>query len=173
MALVATLLAILTAAAWFDVRSFRVPNFLTFPGVVLGIALNTTLPGGLGFTSSLYGFGLGLIGLLPLYVLRVWGAGDVKLMAVVGAFLGPVGLVGSALATFVAGGFTSLIAAGRRGTLPLLRSNVMRMAYQIFFDLQLRSAAPVDAPAQSAGKVAYALAILLGTSGWLVYQRLS
>ena len=56
--IVTPLIALLSAAAWHDVRSFRIPNAITVPGVLIGIALNTFLPSGLGFTSALYGFAL-------------------------------------------------------------------------------------------------------------------
>jgi prepilin peptidase CpaA len=79
------LIVLLCAAAWHDAKSFRIPNAIIVTGVALGIALNSFVPDGLGFTSAALGMLAGLVGLFPLYLLRIWGAGDVKLMAVVGA----------------------------------------------------------------------------------------
>ncbi len=76
-----------------------------FFGAGLGLLLNSVLPEGYGFVSSLpgalglwkalAGLGLGLLIMLPLYMLRALGAGDVKLMAMVGAFLGPNATIGA------------------------------------------------------------------------------
>jgi prepilin signal peptidase PulO-like enzyme (type II secretory pathway) len=51
-----------------------------------GLSLNLLLPGAAGFWQALAGFGIGLAALLPMYLMRMLGAGDVKLMAMVGAF---------------------------------------------------------------------------------------
>jgi prepilin peptidase CpaA len=164
----APLLGLLSAAAWHDLKSFRIPNSITVPGVLLGIGLNAVLSSGLGFTSALHGFALGLFGLLPLYLLRIWGAGDVKLMAVVGAFLGPVGLCGSLLISLLMGGIAALFIACHRRSGKLLLKNLKWLVYQMHFNVQLRTIKAVDEPAQSAGKIAYAVPILLGTGAYLV-----
>lgn len=81
------LLAVL--AGWLDWRARRIPNWLTVPGLVLGLALNTAFWGWSGFKAGLEGAGLAL-GLLFLPVLlRGMGAGDWKLMGALGACLGP------------------------------------------------------------------------------------
>jgi prepilin peptidase CpaA len=169
----APLLGLLSAAAWNDVKSFRIPNSITVPGVLLGIGLNSILPSGLGFTVAAYGFALGLFGLLPLYLLRIWGAGDVKLMAVVGAFLGPSGFWGSLLISLLIGGVIALLIAGYRRNGKLLLKNLRWMLYQMHFNVQLRTATAIDTPEQSAGKIAYAVPILLGTSAYLASLALA
>jgi prepilin peptidase CpaA len=164
------LLVLLCAAAWHDATSFRIPNAIIVIGVVLGIALNSFVPAGLGFSSAALGMVAGLVGLFPLYLLRIWGAGDVKLMAVVGAFLGFADLVGSLLVSLLAGGLIAVLVALRRRTGRLLFGNLRYLVYQLLFSLQARSAGAVEAPASSAGKVAYAIPILLGTAAYLVYR---
>jgi len=91
------LAAIALVAAVFDVRFRRIPNWLTLSGVILGIVLNAFLNSsgerwfdGYNWRSSLAGFGLASLIYFPLYLLRAMGAGDVKLMAAVGAIIGPV-----------------------------------------------------------------------------------
>jgi prepilin peptidase CpaA len=169
----APLLGLLCAAAWHDVKSFRIPNYLTGAGLALGLSLNSVLPEGLGFFSSLLGLTAGLFGLLPLYLLRIWGAGDVKLMAVVGAFLGPVGLAGSLILTLLAGGATALAVACARRNGGLLFQNLQYMVYQFVFHAQTRSMQAIEGPARSAGKVAYGIPILLGTAAYLLYRDLA
>src|SRR4051794_15864624 len=98
-ALVATIVlgllcALLLNAIWNDVKSHRIPNRLVFIGAGMGLLLNTVLPegygfisalpGALGFWRALVGLGLGILILLPLYMMRGMGAGDVKLVAMVG-----------------------------------------------------------------------------------------
>jgi prepilin peptidase CpaA len=167
MLVAAPLLGLLCAAAWHDLKSFRIPNAITLSGALLGIGLNAVLPAGVGFTSALQGFALGLFGLLPLYLLRIWGAGDVKLMAVVGAFLGPVGLCGSLLVSLLIGGVAALLVAWQGRSGKLLLKNLRWMLYEMLFHVQLRRIQAIDAPAQSAGKIPYAVPILLGTSAYL------
>ncbi len=96
------LLALL--AAWTDLRSRRIPNWLTVPGLVLGVTMNTALLGWTGLKSSLLGALLGLALLLPFVLLRSLGAGDWKLAGALGAFTGP-GLLLNLLigSVFVAG----------------------------------------------------------------------
>lgn len=81
-------LALTLSAALLDWRSRRIPNWLTVPGLLSGIALHAVLEGWHGVRFSLEGMGLALIVLLPLVLLRAFGAGDWKLMGAVGAFLG-------------------------------------------------------------------------------------
>jgi prepilin peptidase CpaA len=98
----AELLALM--AAWTDLRSRRIPNWLTVPGVAVGIAANVVLNGLTGLKTSLLGLGLGLALLLPFVLLRSLGAGDWKLAGALGAFTGPGLLVDLLLTSvFVAG----------------------------------------------------------------------
>lgn len=82
----AELLALI--AAWTDLRSRRIPNWLTVPGVVVGIGVNAALGGWDGLKASLLGIALGLALLLPFVLLRSLGAGDWKLAGALGAFVG-------------------------------------------------------------------------------------
>ena len=89
------LLAVLLVAAVYDVRYRRIPNWVTVTGVALGVALNAFLraPADAWFSLagvwfSLRGLGLAFGVYLVLYVIRAMGAGDVKLMAAVGALVG-------------------------------------------------------------------------------------
>jgi prepilin peptidase CpaA len=81
-------LALTFSAALLDWRSRRIPNWLTMPGFLSGIALHTVLNGWHGALFALEGAVLALVLLLPLVSLRALGAGDWKLMGAVGAFLG-------------------------------------------------------------------------------------
>ena len=98
----ALLLAIL--AGWTDLRSRRIPNWLTVSGAAVGVVANTVLGGWAGLKTSLLGLVLGLGLLLPLVLLRSLGAGDWKLAGALGAFTGPTVLIDLLIGSvFVAG----------------------------------------------------------------------
>ena len=77
-------------AAWVDIRTHKIPNWLTVPAALAGLTLRTFISGWPGAKASLEGVVLALALLLPLVLLRALGAGDWKLMGAIGAFLGPV-----------------------------------------------------------------------------------
>ena len=98
----AALIALL--AAYTDLRWRRIPNWLTVSGFLLGLGLNAAVSGWGGLKSSLLGAGLGLLVLFPFVILRSLGAGDWKLAAAIGSFVGPGRLLDLLLASiFVAG----------------------------------------------------------------------
>ncbi|MDR4519947.1 MAG: prepilin peptidase [Nitrosomonas sp.] len=108
----------LLMAAWQDIRHYRIQNTLVITGALVAVIAHTALPGGLGFYTALLGWLIGLALLLPLYLLRVMGAGDIKLMAMTGAFLGPQAVVIACLYILITGGVLSVIVALWRHQLP-------------------------------------------------------
>lgn len=82
----AVLLSVIAGAT--DLRSRRIPNWLTVSGLLLGVASNSLLGGWSGLKASLLGAGLGLAVLLPFVLVRSLGAGDWKLAGALGAFTG-------------------------------------------------------------------------------------
>jgi prepilin peptidase CpaA len=100
-------LAFLVSACVFDVRYFRLPNWLMLLGLVVGLALAGSFVGWPGVKASLLG---ALVGLLPIFVLaamRLIGMGDAKLMGAIGSFLGPESVLMALLYGAVAGGVLS------------------------------------------------------------------
>ena len=96
--------AISLIAGFTDLRSRRIPNWLTVPGLVIGVVANTVFGGWSGLRTSLLGAVIGLALLLPFVLLRSLGAGDWKLAIALGGFTGP-GLLMDLLigSVFVAG----------------------------------------------------------------------
>ena len=112
----ALLLLVVLGAAVYDVRYRRIPNWLSMSGVLLGLALNAFLyQGWPGLRLSLQGLGIGFGVYFLLYMLRAMGAGDVKLMAAVGAIVGPRDWFGTFLITAVIGGAMALILVASKG----------------------------------------------------------
>ena len=99
---------ILVEAAIIDGRQLRVPNWLTFHFVVGGLAYACWTGGREAFLWSLAGTGVGLVTLLPLYAIGGMGAGDVKLMAGVGAWMGPATTLGAFVSSALVGGVIGL-----------------------------------------------------------------
>jgi prepilin peptidase CpaA len=120
----------------------------------------------------LAGLGLGLGIMLPMYVLRALGAGDVKLMAMVGAFLGPNATIGAILTTFIVGGVLTLLVVLRNRTWGLLVEN-LRMTFMsaVIKATVLHEMPKVDAAPVTAGKLPYGVAIALGTFIYAVLEH--
>jgi prepilin peptidase CpaA len=179
--LTALLCALLALAVASDVRSRRIPNLLVLLGMIAGLTLHTLLPAGdglfrqpfgaLGFTSALAGLGLGLALLLPLYMLGAMGAGDAKLMAMVGAFLGPLAVLDAALLSLLAGGVLSLAVALWSGTLMRVLTNVHQLLLQTLLRARTGGGAAIDAPPDTSGQLPYAIAIAAGTLLQLALQQ--
>lgn len=105
----------LAAAAVIDLKTRRIPNALTAALSGLGLAMAATGISGVAPGAALVGFGLGLLLMLPGYILGATGAGDVKLMAAVGAVVGPGLVVTAVLFTAIAGGVLAVGVAAKRG----------------------------------------------------------
>lgn len=95
-------------AAATDLRSRRIPNWLTVPGLLIGIAANTALSGWSGLKASLLGAAVGLALLLPFVLLRSLGAGDWKLAGALGAFTGSSLLVDLLLGSVLVAGVMAM-----------------------------------------------------------------
>jgi Flp pilus assembly protein protease CpaA len=103
------------AAAVVDVREYRVPNRLTLPLLPLGIAYHTLATGVDGLQMSFLGAAFGFASLILAYAIGILGAGDVKLVAAVGAWLGLGATIGVVLVAAMAALIYSFVAALFRG----------------------------------------------------------
>ncbi|HWI79593.1 MAG TPA: A24 family peptidase [Ramlibacter sp.] len=166
----AALIGLLLLAAAIDSRTGRIPNWLTVGGMAFGLLYNASAHGFLaGLLPALGGLAAGLLLLLPLHLLRVMGAGDVKLMAMVGAVVMAPAILNAVVCTFLAGGIAALLFALYRRAVPRMTGNVMEivqhMAFAAMAGVRPTRAAPTRA---SVGKLPYAMSIAAGTIGWLV-----
>ncbi|AZG12347.1 A24 family peptidase [Cupriavidus pauculus] len=106
-----SLAAMVTVAAIGDARTRRIPNWLVASGMVLALAAQiATLGPRDGSLHWLAGLATGMGIFLAVYLLGGMGAGDVKLMGAVGAFMGPLGGAHVAVVSFLVGGVLALAA---------------------------------------------------------------
>lgn len=130
-----------------DLRWRRIPNWLNLAGLLGGVAINGYMEGFGGGLTALGGALLGFLLLIPFYAVRAVGAGDVKLLAALGALTGPQALLSIALLGAVVGGLQSLVILARRG----------RLAFFFHQLLVMRTT-----PTRSGAKAPYVVAIASG-----------
>ena len=150
------LLALVAGAAAYDVPFRRIPNWLTAAGALLGLAMNTFLyQGWPGLRTSLMGLAVGFGSYFVLYSIRAMGAGDVKLMAAIGAMVGWQDWFGIFIVTAVIGGFASMALMAMRGRIKKTLWNVGfvltemkngRAAYLSNEELDVRSSKAIGLP---------------------------
>lgn len=108
--------ALLLLAALWDLRSRRIPNWLVIVLASGGLIFSMlALPPVRGIAHGSGGILIGLVLWMPLYAIGVLGAGDVKLFAASGAWLGPSGVLQAALLSALAGGVLAGVCLLMRG----------------------------------------------------------
>jgi prepilin peptidase CpaA len=142
------------SGAAIDLRTRRVPNWLTFGLAAFGLLLAVVR--GHQFGYAIGGLVLGFALMMPGHLLGATGAGDVKLLAALGSWLGPAGTVMAFLYSAMAGGALALIVAVHRGR---LRSTMERTAV---LARSGRSLAEEIGRAPATSRFAYAPAIAIG-----------
>lgn len=178
------LACLLMAAVRTDLSSRRIPNRLILAGWALAFAwhlagppgewtFDPARPGAAGPLGALAGLVAMLLGFMPFYLLRIMGAGDVKLMSVVGAFFGASAdtwtqLLGVSLFVLVAGGLLGLvrICLGRTHSSVLESFGLLRAA--LTGRLLGLPSPTFDPRTDTADRMPYAVAIALGSFSYVV-----
>jgi prepilin peptidase CpaA len=112
---VSAIAAVTVIATVTDLRTRRVPNWLTFGSAAAGLAMAAMHVDGVGVAGALEGLLVGLLLMLPGHLIGKTGAGDVKLLAAVGTLLGPKSIVMAFPYSAIAGGgLAVLVAISRR-----------------------------------------------------------
>ena len=164
------LAAVVLIAAETDLRSRRIPNWLTLAGVVAGIVLNSFLNvDRFNWRTALMGLGLAFAVYFPLYLLRGMGAGDVKLMAAVGALMGPSNWFAIFILSNVLGAIAAVVLLLSKGRLWGTLRNVGFMLNELvhFRPPYLRKE-ELDLSSPKAMTMPHGLAIAMGSISFLV-----
>ena len=139
-----------------DIRTRRIPNDLTATMAGIGVGLAATGISGVPLWASMLGFAIGLALMMPGHLLGATGAGDVKLMAAVGAIVGPAVVVSAFLFTAIAGGVLAVVVALRRRRLAATFEGAGRLIAGSGVTHEIRAASP-------ASRFAYGPAIAVGS----------
>lgn len=163
------LIGMVGMAAITDISSRRISNLLVACGLIIALILQLTLPGAGGWHAWLFGVLTGFALFIPLYVLRGMAAGDVKLMAAVGAFAGPAAALKIALATFVIGGIWALAVIVFSGRMRDTWINLRALLAPVLMRASGIPAQITGMPRESVGRLPYGVAIALGTVSVTVF----
>ena len=161
------LLAVALSGGLLDLLTRRIPNWLTFPAVAVALAWNGYRGGWRGLLLAVGGLALGLLVFLPFFALGGMGAGDVKLMAAIGAISGPQALLAIFIFTGLLGGIAGLALAAARRRLRGTLANTVRLLAQLSrlrWD-EARAAAP-----QASLRLPYGVVIAGGCVLFLLMQ---
>ncbi|MGH2350619.1 MAG: A24 family peptidase [Chloroflexota bacterium] len=151
LALDGFLVVALVYAVFTDLRARRITNRLTYSTMLFGLTVNTVAGGWGGLSHSAVGWLAGLGVMLIPFLLKAMGAGDVKLMAAIGALKGPEFVLAVALYAALAGGLLAIFYLVRERR---MNSTVRYIAYGWWW--ALRGNGP------KAGAIPYAPAIAAG-----------
>jgi prepilin peptidase CpaA len=157
MAPLAVLAVGLAAAVVIDIRKRRIPNWLTASMMGAGLAFAATRLSSVTPGQAALGCLVGLLLMLPGYMLGATGAGDVKLMGAVGSLVGSSVVFNAFLCTAVAGGVFAVVVAMRRGR---LRATLEGTGHLVVAPSQASEV--IKAPAR-ANRFAYGPAIAVGS----------
>jgi prepilin peptidase CpaA len=156
-----TALAIGAVACVTDLRQARIPNTLTFGAAAAGLAFHLLAPQGLGFAFAGAGMLAGLLVFFPFFALGAMGAGDVKLMAALGVWVGWQPALNVALYGALAGGVLAVVVAMWQGYL----REALRNIRALLSYWRLAGLKPLPELTLEAGKglrLPYALPIMAG-----------
>ena len=116
--MIAAVVAAAGTAAAIDLRTGRIPNPLTATVAAAGFGFAVFGLTGQSMAGALAGAAIGFVVMLPGYIFGGTGAGDVKLLAALGTWLGPAGVVMAFLYSAIAGGVLAVAFFRRSSTLP-------------------------------------------------------
>lgn len=148
------------AAVW-DLKTRRIPNVLTFGAALAAIVVHLWLQGPAGAGWAVAGWLVGVAFFLPFFALGGMGAGDVKLLGALGAWLGPGPVVWVALFSLIAGGIIGLAVALGCGYLTQAFANILWM-FQFWRAEGPRPVPEVTLATHRGPRLAYAVPVFTG-----------
>jgi prepilin peptidase CpaA len=159
--LISSVICVVVAAV-IDIRTQKIPNWLTLPSILIGIILNFCADGNKGLISSALGLLTGFLLLYFVYLLGGMGAGDVKLLCAVGALLGPRMVFYTFIWMALAGGALAFVFILSKKAFSQTFRNI-KILLLGWVTGTANSEANITIKNQSLIKLPYAVAIALGT----------
>jgi prepilin peptidase CpaA len=156
---VAVVTALIACAT--DLRTRRIPNAITVSSTLAAVAVQTVSGGIPGASHALGGALAGAALFFPFFALRGLGAGDVKLLAALGAWLGPVEVLWVGLYAMIAGGAIGLAVALGHGYLRTALTNIGAMT-ALWRTTGVRPIEGMTLADSTAPRLAYAVPVLIG-----------
>ena len=160
--------AIAVAASVTDLRSRRIPNKLTFPAAALAILFHLVFEGPKGGAVSAGAWLLGVLLFAPFFIVGGLGAGDLKLVGAIGAWLGPWPVVWVAVYGAIAGGVLGIVVALAHGYAKTAFANIAFILTS--WRLGVGTVPGMTLEEASGPRLAYALPIAVGT-GLTIWLR--
>ena len=153
-------LMLASVACWTDLRTRRIPNVLTFGAAGAGLAFHAFFSGS-GALTALAGWLTGVLLFSPLFLLRGMGAGDLKLLGALGAWLGPFMAVRIGFWSALAGGVLAIALALAHGYC----GQAVRNVWLLLTHWRVSGLKPLDALTLDRGtgpRLAYAVPLMVG-----------
>ena len=152
---------ICVAGSVADLKTRRIPNLLTFGAAAAALVVHAATSGMSGVGHAALGWLVGAAVFFPLFALRGLGAGDVKLLAAVGAWLGPLPTVWTALYASIAGGAMAVLVGLFHGYLRTAFGNLRRLLWSWWLG-GVRPVPDLTLEEARGPRLAYALPITVG-----------
>lgn len=149
---------LLGAGVATDLRSRKVSNRLVIAGVVIGLTTMTVLSGWTGFSMALLSMMTALIAILPMYLMKAIGGGDVKLFVAVSTLMNWQTVLISLFASMIWGSVLGILQAVLKGRGKELAHNMMALGLR------------AKLPETVTHKMPYTVALLFGFLSSLVVQ---
>ncbi len=164
LAIATTTLLFIVLCVVSDVRTLRIPNVITGPAIVTGLAMNAAIGGWSGLAASVAGFAVAVVLLFAPFALGGIGAGDVKMMGAVGALLGPHLVLQSLFVGVILGGIFAVLRLARTAR---LREKLLATWWMVANAVTSRSLGPLQAPLGNPDALflPYSVPLALGTLG--------
>ena len=158
--------AVILIGAITDLRTRKIPNWLTLGSVPVGLVLGFVFGGVGGLAVSFMAMLLALVIYFPLYALRAMGAGDAKLMAAVATFIGPLMWLHLFFAASLIGGLVAILFTAAKGQFRnTLSKSVQILRHLAYFRAPFASDPSIDIRSPKSMSLPHGAVIAFG---WLI-----
>lgn len=163
----AVLVVLLATAALVDLKVGSIPNWLTYPAILIALGVHTAtggfgMSGGkLGLAGSLLGMAIGFAPLGLCWLAGGIGGGDAKLMAAIGALGGPTLAIGSLFYACVVAAVMALIVMVQKR---IMKQTIKRVWHTLALLMAPRQLKPADPTTAESPKIPFAVALCLGAA---------